>query len=427
MTTDTLERPIETAAPDAQHDTATPEGGTGHAHLVIVQKTMVEFDSVAAGMAELRRKYKDVVFPVSTTTGMAEAKLARAAIRDPRIAVGKAIAAGKAPLNELKRLLEGKGLEIVNALVELETPIHEQIKAEEDRKAAEKVAREAEAAAAAAVVQEKIDALRTVVVDAAGKTAAEILALRETVVDPVEITLEAFGDRAGEAMQVKAASVSKLNELHAAAVASEAAQANLAVLQLEMAAMRAAEDARKEAERATAAAALAVEAERQAAERKKFDDERAAFQEEQRLAREAEREAIRASNAARVEAARQAEADRVAEEQRLQREADQAEQARLDQVAADARAEADRIAEAARIEADRVAEAARAEAARVAAEARAAEEAAQAASQKVRNAAHTMLAALKGAIPFIGYEGSGAEEAKAAAYAAVFEATGEEA
>ena len=390
MTTDTLERPLETAAPDADQahqDEAAPKGGTGQKHLVIVQKTMVEFDSVSAGLADLGKKYKDVVYAVSTTTGMAEAKLARAAIRDPRIAVGKAIAAGKAPLNELKRLLESKGLEIVNALVELETPIHEQIKAEEDRKAADKVAREAEAVAAAAVVQTNIDALRNVVVDAAGLTAAAILMLRESVVDPVEITLEAFGERAGEAMQVKAASVSKLNELHAAAVASEAAQANLAIVQKELADMRAAEDARKETERATAAASLAVEAERQAAERKIFADERAAFQEEQRIAQEAE--------ATRVEAARKIEADRVAQEQRLQREAAEAEQARLDQVAADARDEANRIAEAARVEADRVAEVARVEAARVADEARAAEEAAQAAHQKVRNAAGSMLEALQ--------------------------------
>lgn len=388
MTTDTLERTHDSAAPlQTELQGAAPAGGTGHTHLALVQQTMVEFDTVAAGLAELTRKYKDVVFPVSTTVGMAEAKLARAAIRDPRIAVGKAITAGKAPLNELKRILEGKGLEIVNALVELETPIHEQIKAEEDRKAAEKVAREADAAEAAARVQASIDVLRNAVVDAAGKTAAEIMALRETLVDPVEITLEAFGDRAGEAMQVKAASVSKLNELHAAAVASEAAQANLALVQQELAEMRAAEDARKEAERAAEAAELAAAAERQAAERRQFEEERAAFAEEQRQAREAE--------AARVEAARQAEADRVAEEQRLQREADEAEQARLDQVAADARAEADRIAAEARAEADRVAEAARVEAARIADEARAAEEAAQAAHQKARNAAGSMLAALQ--------------------------------
>lgn len=418
MTTDTLERPIETAAPDAQHDTATPEGGTGHAHLVIVQKTMVEFDSVAAGMAELRRKYKDVVYPVSTTTGMAEAKLARAAIRDPRIAVGKAIAAGKAPLNELKRLLEGKGLEIVNALVELETPIHEQIKAEEERKAAEKVAREAEAAEALARVQASIDELRTVVVEAAGKTAAEILALLDTVENHRDITLEAFGDRAGEAMQVKAASVSKLKELHASAVTAEDAAANLAIVQKELADMRAAEDARKATALAAEAAELAAATERQAAERKKFEDERAAFMEEQRIAREAE--------AARVETARQAETARLAEEQRLQREADEAEQARLDQVAADARAEADRIAAEARAEADRVAEAARVEAARIADEARAAEEAAQAAHQKARNAAGAMLEALQAIL---------SDEAfvdlhvvvQAMAKAAVTEATGVEA
>lgn len=418
MNTATLERPVDTAAPIARQDDPTPEGGTGHTHLALVQKTMVEFDSVAAGMAELRRKYKDVVYPVSTTVGMAEAKLARAAIRDPRIAVGKAITAGKAPLNELKRILEGKGLEIVNALVELETPIHEQIKAEEDRKAAEKEEREAAAAAAAAMVQEKIDALRTVVVDGAGKTAAEILELRQSRVDSVDATLEAFGDRAGEAMQVKAASVSKLNELHAAALASEDAAAKLAIAQQELAAMQAKEDARKEAARQAEAAELAATAERQAAERREFEQERAAFMEEQRQAREAA--------AARAETARQAEAYRLAEEQRAQREADEAEQARLDQLAADARAEADRIATAAREEADRTAEAARAEAARIADEARAAEEAAQAAHQKVRNAAHTLLAALRGAIPFIGYEGAGDQEAKAAAYAAVLEATGEE-
>lgn len=379
--------------------------GTGHASLVIVQNTLVHFDSVAAGLEELARKYKDVVFAVNTTLGMAEAKLARASIRDPRIAVGKAIAAGKAPLNELKRVLDAKGLEITSALVELETPIHAQIKAEEDRKQAEKEVRDQAEAAALAVVQAQLDAMRDFVVDAAGQKAAQIQTTREALLDIV-VTLEIFGDRAGEAMQTKATALAKLDDLLKGALEQEAAQASLAAAQKELADMRAANEAREDLARSAASAAQAVEAARQAQERATFDAERVAFATEQRIAREADE--------ARIASDRQAEQHRIDEDQRQQREAAAIEQARLDQVATDARAEAERIAETARVEAKRIAD-----------EARAVEEAAQAAHQKVRNAAQTLLAALQGLIPYIDYARRGAEEAKDAACAAVFEATGE--
>lgn len=408
MTTETLDLPVN-GNDSALVEAASPAIETTAIALVNdVQTSVQKLDALKRNLPELHRKYRNVVYPVSSKTGMAEAKLARAEIRAPRISVSKVITEGKQRYDAGKRAFESVGLETLTEYVGLESPIDEQIKAEEAVQAAAKAARDAEAAAAAAVVQAKIDALRTVVVDAAGKTASEIMVLRESLVDPVEISLEVFGDRAGEAMQVKSYTVAKLDELHATAVAQEAAQANLALVQKELADMRAANDAREAEARATAAAAQALEAERLATAAAKLEADRAAFAAEQRAAREAEEARAATARKAeddRIAAERKAEQERIDEEQRLQREAAAAEQARLDQEAAAARAEAARIAE----------------------EARAAEEAAQAAHQKVRNAAHELLAALQRAIPFIGYEGAGDQEAKEAAYAAVILATGEEA
>ena len=47
-------------------------------------------DAVATGLADLRQQYTGVVYPVTTTAGMADARKARAAIRDVRYAVENA-------------------------------------------------------------------------------------------------------------------------------------------------------------------------------------------------------------------------------------------------------------------------------------------------------------------------------------------------
>lgn len=68
-------------------DTAARE--VGARSIALVQDTLAEFDTVNAGVAELERRYGNVVFAVQTKQGMADAKEARRVIREPRYAVEK--------------------------------------------------------------------------------------------------------------------------------------------------------------------------------------------------------------------------------------------------------------------------------------------------------------------------------------------------
>ena len=64
------ETPIDLAAPAA-------EPPIGQNSLVLVQSALSEVNKVSAGMAGLTKLYGNVVYAVSTTLGMAEAKAAR--------------------------------------------------------------------------------------------------------------------------------------------------------------------------------------------------------------------------------------------------------------------------------------------------------------------------------------------------------------
>lgn len=109
-----------------------------------VSTAVVQFDKVQAGLAELRTKYKGVLFPVATAEGMRDAKEARLVIREPRYEVERIRKAAKAPVLTLGRQLDARAKEITDALIELESPIDDLIKLEEGRKERER--------------QEKIDA-----------------------------------------------------------------------------------------------------------------------------------------------------------------------------------------------------------------------------------------------------------------------------
>lgn len=73
--------------------------------IVEVQNAVAEFDKVAEGIAELRKRYSGVVFDVRTSKGMDEAKKARQEIRTPRYEIERlrkdAKAAGLVRLREL--------------------------------------------------------------------------------------------------------------------------------------------------------------------------------------------------------------------------------------------------------------------------------------------------------------------------------------
>lgn len=121
---------------------------------------IVEYRPVAAALAELRKKYGNVVYDVTTTAGMRDAVAARAEIRTLRTSLEKERQRIKRPALERARLIDDEAKTITAALVELETPIHEAIKEEERRKEEEKARKAAIETARVMAIQDKIDAMR---------------------------------------------------------------------------------------------------------------------------------------------------------------------------------------------------------------------------------------------------------------------------
>lgn len=249
--------------------------------------TIAEFDPIEAGLQALRQQYEGVVFEVATTKGMEAAKAARLAIRDPRYKIEAARKALKAPLLRYGRLVDSEAARITDAILAIETPIDEQIKAEEARKEAE---RQARAAAEAKRIAEIQDRIRSQITDAllraAGKRADQIDA-EMAALEQVPISPETHAELAESAEREKQRVLAALRQLFCEAVAREEAEV-----------LRRAEEAAERERRA--------EEERQRREREAA--ERAATEQRNReLAAEAE--ALRqqlAAQQAEVEAARKA-------------------------------------------------------------------------------------------------------------------------
>lgn len=112
-----------------------------------------EISKVEKGLAKLKQTYANVVFDVTTNKGMEQAKKARLAIREPRYALEKIRKAEASKIKAAQTALNAEAERITNEILAIESPIHAQITAEEERK-------EREAAEAARKEQERIDQIR---------------------------------------------------------------------------------------------------------------------------------------------------------------------------------------------------------------------------------------------------------------------------
>lgn len=330
---------------------------------------IAEYSQTAAALSDLRHRYAGVAFNVTTTKGMDEAKKARQEVKGYRTALEAKRKEIKAPALERCRLIDDEAKTITAALLELEEPIDQQIKAEEQRKEAEKAAKVEAERQRLHCIRVQIDAIKNHAAFAVGKSADAILKLLSGV-EGFDVG-DDFQELRPEAEAAKADTLAKLKGLHSSQVEHEAEQARIAAERAELARLRAEAEAR----------------EREA---------NAARAEQARKDREA-REAVEREQAAKLAAERAAQA----EELRKQREAQEAElrAQREAQAKADAEAAAARRAEEARLAAER-AELRRQQDEAAAAQ-RAAEEAKHAADMRIRGLAHEMLAALKDAHPHI--------------------------
>lgn len=339
-----------------------------------------ELNAIEAGFAELEKRYANVVYDVTTTAGMDEAKRARLEIRTVRYAANSIGDAGVKQFNAAKKEFSATAESIKDRLHVLEDPIDAQIKVEEDRKAALKAVRDAEEQALAARIQEQINSLAF---DPAvfGQTSEKILtALNEVLA--IEVSLEVFGSRAGEAMQLQAQTVEQLRALHAKAAESEFQQAEMIVQRLALEAgqkllaeqQAAAELERKRIAQITADSLAAAEA-KLAAERETFRAEVAAVQklQDDKLAAE-----------------RKAEQERLDAELATKRAADAAAQKVLDDAAAVERKRLDDLAFAESLERLRLEN-----------QARLARAVAESKELRVRHEAHNLLSTLQSVLECI--------------------------
>lgn len=217
---------------------------------------------------------------------------------------------------------------------------------DEAREAEKRAKLEAEQRRVAAI-REHIDDIRAIAVRAAGLTAARIQGEIGDL-EALGITLDRFAELTGEAEAVRGATLDKLRELHAAAVAQEAETARLAAEREAIERERAELAAQREREEAERAERERVEAVARAEQERK-DRERREAEEAQRRAQQEREDAARR---AEIEAEQARLAEQRAEQERRQAELDRAEREQREREEAAAREAREREAAAARAAAE---------------------------------------------------------------------------
>ena len=181
--------------------------------IATIKTQLAAIDRVEAGLVALETKYASVAYPVDTKAGMDAAVAARLEIKKPRFAVEAARKAAKAPVLALGRQVDSKAAQITRRLLALETPIDDQIKAQETREQERQDA-----------LQARIQELRKIPEAAIGKTSAELAAILGRL---GELKLDDFAEFAREAAQAQQEAVNKVAVLRVQAEAAERTAAEL--------------------------------------------------------------------------------------------------------------------------------------------------------------------------------------------------------
>lgn len=393
--TEILDAPVQAEAPASSAEITIS--------LDKVKGEVAAFDKINAGLAKLRKQHpSDLVVDVTTPSGMKLAIAARAAYRDPRVALERARKSAKAPVLDLGRNIDKLAASIEEQLRIGESNYHDQIKVEEERKAREKKAAEEAEAARVQQIQGKIAFHFTTVPPRCTSMGSADLSARIARMTEVEVDEATFAEFSQDALAAREQALTDLIAMRDRAQAAEQREQE-ARTQAEENARRTAELRKQQEDFETEQRAHRERVAREHAERQ-------AKEEAERAARKAEQDKIDADRAA-LARERQAEEERKAAVER----------ARLDAQAAERRAEEDRLAAEARAafaETQRVAEAERLARAKEA-EKKAAAEAAKArkAAAKLAQAQKCgprLLAALKGCVVVADRETAEFIEARAA-------------
>lgn len=306
---------------------------------------IAEYKPIEAALSGLRSKYADVAYDVTTTNGMKDAIAARRELREYRLSVENKRKELKADVLDRGRKIDGIAKELSAAISALEDPIDQQIKAEEQRKELEKAEKARLEAERVAAIHQRIDNIRALALDIAGRTSEQI---REEAnrVSQLELDPEEFGEFHVLALEARQSAFGSLLAQADLRKAQEEEQARIDAERAELERLRKeAEEREAEIARLKAAEEARIQAERES-EAKRVAEERAKVEAELK-AKRAEEEAklkVEREEQARIQAEQQAklEAERKTREEEERKQAEQArlqaeEQARL-------KAEADRLA-----------------------------------------------------------------------------------
>lgn len=207
---------------------ATPSAEPGTEVVEKVVNEIAEFDPFRAELERLETQYANVVYDVSKSEDFTAAKEARRDIRDVRYAAQNAAKEIIKPYQQMvkdaqKQVSDAKaiGEELIDKVLLLETPIDDQIKAEEKRIKDEKDRLAAIEAERINAIQTKISRFRNVSVEFGNASAAALAEAIERVT-AAEINEEAYGEFEGEATIARDSALVQLQTLHTLAVAREA-------------------------------------------------------------------------------------------------------------------------------------------------------------------------------------------------------------
>lgn len=346
---------------------------------------LATYSPVESGLQELEKRMSGVAYDLTTTKGDKMARADRAECVRLRTSADGIYEAWNKPMLALQRGMRDTRDGIKSRILAIEGPVDQQIKADEARRKAAQAERDRVEAEKRSIVQAAINRITGFAMDAVGESSAIIDGLRQQLVE-MEVSLEVFGDRTGEAEQARQKVLTQLDGLYASTSQHEEQQAELARQRAELAAQQ--EQVRKAREQQEAADKEARDKADAEAQTARIEQARIAQAEADRIAAAqkaradelAEREAAIAKREQEAreqeQATARAAAAELAEKQRIADEVAAAERKRLDDEAT-ARREKEREA---------MQKALREDAARIAKE--------QAATKRLNDAAPAMHAAL---------------------------------
>lgn len=181
---------------------------------------IAEYKPTAAALKKLADTYGGLVFEVTTTKGMNEAKAARKEVRGYRTALENKRKAIKAPALQRCRDIDDEAKTITAALRKLEDPIDEQIKAEEQRKDREKEEADRKERERVAKIRADIDFMKLSPGSLIGQPAAALKAAAQDL-RMQAIGEDRFAEFTQEALGAKQQALQRLASMIEAADAQE--------------------------------------------------------------------------------------------------------------------------------------------------------------------------------------------------------------